>query len=619
MPASSRLGEALAQAAPKDVKLIVRHLATKPTPCAPIFSPAPGQSEEPTACANHFLTVSIAPKATRAGGKESADDVDDELFVFAVEVLVYTTAELTTVFVSKADSTGYTHLLNLPPKGKSLIRGVSTAFLSHIVRTQQRPGIRLVLSLFARAQNQYLFPGSIDNPNKHVLDDRALIKWWCRVADPILRRCEGETHGKTKNGLVEDNISDKADVEKETSSTSATAYLIVPGCDRFETRSFFPPSAKSDPQDRLRWLNSYPLKQLCAVPTAPPRCLIPRFPDDPKERFVSELDDEIPGITDSSSDSKNPGQWRSIKTLDQFWEMIAYRQECSSGRLVGFLWIVVNPPGMLNSAPIQRHDGQGAGSRISAIATPESSQNVGVDVSSIAPGLATILTAPLTQPSEATPGQAPDEIAKPLSPPLSRLSSFNEPTSNQEELSTTTQASATPATHDDSTIVLSEDAYQSILDHLLDLDFADVKLARESTKAWISKLADLVGSDRAKSRDEMLGDIIVGECEIVADSVTSSTPIVTTTTTTEATAGTSNMLSAGLVRKRKKPDVSMDENVVGDGGGLMTATSESVGGSTVSTSLAAQGTADQNNNATNGAASNVNILGAGLVRKKKKI
>ncbi|KAE8352753.1 histone acetylation protein-domain-containing protein [Aspergillus coremiiformis] len=319
------LGDLLAKVLPTDVKVTIRHISSAPTPCTALFAPPPGEEPESTFCENHFLSVSV-----------DADEHDgSEIIVFGIEVLVYSTAHLTTVFVSKADSTGFLHLLKNAPN-ISLIRCISNGFLSFLVQTHQRPGVRLVVSLFARAQNQYLFPGSIENSGKHVLDDRGLIKWWCRVVDPILREYEPES------GSHEKDIRDR---KMESAKSSATAFLIVPGCDKFETRGFFPSAAKSDDQERPRWLTSYPLHQLCDNNNAPPRCLIPRFPDDPKTRFLVDLDDELP----QRSSKESTGQWRSVKSLDQFWEMMSFRQECSAGRLVGFLWLVINPPGLVNS------------------------------------------------------------------------------------------------------------------------------------------------------------------------------------------------------------------------------------------------------------------------------
>ena len=75
------------------------------------------------------------------------------------------------------------------------------------------------------------------------------------------------------------------------------------------------------------------------MPDVPVRCLIPRLPDDPKTRFVIDLDNEV---IDSDSQEVVSNQWKSVKALDQFWDMMAFRQECSAGRLVGFLWLVVD-------------------------------------------------------------------------------------------------------------------------------------------------------------------------------------------------------------------------------------------------------------------------------------
>lgn len=66
---------------------------------------------------------------------------------------------------------------------------------------------------------------------------------------------------------------------------------------------------------------------------------------------MDELDEELTepppppdaSVRESPSKGKRPGRWRSVSTLEQFWELMAFRQECSSGRLVGFLWGVFTP------------------------------------------------------------------------------------------------------------------------------------------------------------------------------------------------------------------------------------------------------------------------------------
>ncbi|KAL2824054.1 histone acetylation protein-domain-containing protein [Aspergillus cavernicola] len=325
------LGDLLAKVLPTEVKVTIRHISSTPTASTTaLFAPSPGEESEPTFCENHFLSASVTPP------NDKDEDDGTEIIVFGIEVLVYTTAHLTTIFISKADSTGHLHLLKAMPKS-SILRRITNTFLFFLVHTHQRPGVRLVVSLFARSQNQYLFPGSIENPEKHVLDDRGLIKWWCRALDPILREYEPESGSQEQDKKAE-----------ESAHSSATAYLIVPSCDKFETRGFFPSSAKSDDQRCPRWLNAYPLRQLCSNPDAPPRCLVPRFPDDPKTRFLVDLDDEL----SKRGGGRGDGQWRSVKSLDQFWEMMSFRQECSAGRLVGFLWLIINPPGLLNSNPM---------------------------------------------------------------------------------------------------------------------------------------------------------------------------------------------------------------------------------------------------------------------------
>jgi regulator of Ty1 transposition protein 109 len=484
------LGDSLAKVLPSGVKVTIRHVSSAPTPCAALFAAPPGEEPESTFCENHFLAVSISPDESN----------ESEVTVFGIEVLVYGTAHLTTIFVSKADSTGYVHLLKNAPK-VSLLRLISNAFLSFLVQTRQRPGVRLMVSLFARAQNQYLFPGSIENPQKHVLDDRGLIKWWCRVIDPILREYEPET------GSHEKALHDQTN---ESAKSSATAFLIVPGCDKFETRGFFPSTARTDDKDRPRWLNSYPLHQLCDNPNAPPRCLVPRFPDDPKTRFLIDLDDELPESTGAEGPKENSGHWRSVKSLDQFWEMMAFRQECSAGRLVGFLWLVINPPGLVNSV-------QMTSSRVA-------SRDVEKAVSNSAE---TTRDAPVT-------GDSSSDL---------HTSSVTQPSgSSSDTLTQVQQATGPSAFYWPDTgrghAVLSEEDYKAAINFLIDQDFDTKERAIASTKAWAEEVASLA--------DQLwVGQRVEGRN---ATAEFGQTPTDVTT-----------LINTTLVRKRKKADADSDK------------------------------------------------------------
>lgn len=149
----------------------------------------------------------------------------------------------------------------------------------------------------------------------------------------------------------ENNAKPSTEEEKQ-----AKAYLTIPGLTPHESTSFLPPSASS----RQHWSIGDPLREISRHDNPPPRCVIPHFPDDPKSRFLDELDDEVLGNPQSQSQSQSQGtqnsqagQWRSVKTLEAFWEMMAFRQECSAGRLVGFIWVVFPGSG---SSDLPQHE-----------------------------------------------------------------------------------------------------------------------------------------------------------------------------------------------------------------------------------------------------------------------
>jgi regulator of Ty1 transposition protein 109 len=233
--------------------------------------------------------------------------------VFAIEVFIFTTAHQTILFVSKADSTGCLHLLELPKGSPSPIRQVCATFLAYLLDHRRRKNVQSVVNLFARAQAQYLFPGSVRNKGKHVLNDWGLVRWWCKALNPLMEGLSQESWGSVKG------------------------YLVVPGLEELETQSFIPRTTASV----ANWVIGHPLERISRYThdfdSVPPRCLIPGYPDDPKTRFRDELDEEV------SKQKQGIKVWKSVKSLDQFWEMMAFRQECSSGRLTGFIWLVFDP------------------------------------------------------------------------------------------------------------------------------------------------------------------------------------------------------------------------------------------------------------------------------------
>ncbi|KAM0258695.1 hypothetical protein ACHAQJ_003703 [Trichoderma viride] len=310
----------LAVVLPRGYKFGIHHVSTPPTKVDALYSAPPGERPERTYCEKHFLSVSIDVEDSLSSASTSENTLEQaaqrkRVLVFGIEIFIYTTARSTTLFVSKADSTGFLDKLQLPKGAPSPVREVCATFIRYLVDKRRRKDVQFVVSLFARAQDQYLFPGSIEYAGKHVLDDRGLVRWWCRVLDPI----------------VESPPSGSLSTWRNTKG-----YLLVPGLDAYETRAFIPRRAGA----ASCWSLSHPLERISHYSRefdwVPPRCLIPQFPDDPKSRFRDELDDEVT----KTKAMKTTGSWKSVKTLDMFWEMMAFRQECSSGRMTGFLWVV---------------------------------------------------------------------------------------------------------------------------------------------------------------------------------------------------------------------------------------------------------------------------------------
>ena len=491
----------------------IYYLSTPPTRTSALYSAPPDGRPDRTYCTSHFLTVSIlAPTA----------DAASEVIAFAIEVLIYSTAYDTTFFVSKADSTGYLHLVRLPRGTPSPIREISAVFLEHLLEQHRRENIRSVVSLFARSQNQYLFPGSIENDGKHLQDDRGLIRWWCRVLDPLV-----------KNAPI---VGDLDRLHWEC----VKGYLIVPGLETYETRSYMPSESRTAGSP---WTVGHPLRQITRYPEdIPPRCLIPRFPDDPKARYLEELDREI-----SKGQQGENGQWKSVKTIDQFWEMMAFRQECSAGRLVGFIWIVFEPVSQHEPAESIMGDSQNTAMTVesqpwdtdvsflqgSIPATSFAASSQIQPFVSPAKSDATTQYSPRKRsPSVASSRRGKEKLSGPIVPrqPRTKTESRNHVTSRPES---TAYYVWRPSGRGQ--VIVEESDYKRINELLLNLDFANLNLAMSSSKRWIEE----VRSSAWGNEGESWGQTVTGTREIAEKEV-------------KATAGGINTLNVGPVRKKRK-------------------------------------------------------------------
>ncbi|KAL8388131.1 hypothetical protein RB595_009434 [Gaeumannomyces hyphopodioides] len=610
--------QSLSKVLPQGYKFRAYHLSTPPSRSEALFPAPPDGRPDRTYSESHFLAIAIPiPPPDPALTDPTADRTTGsarEVLVLGLEILVYTTAYSSTFFVSKADSTGFLHLLNLPKGTPSPIREITSAFVGYLAHERRRQGIQSIVSLFARAQGQYLFPGSVEYKGKHVLTDRGLVKWWCKALTPLL-----------------DDVG--RDAVHKGAWKSVKGYLLVPGLDTYETRAFIPRSPR-DNATHTGWVLGHPLERIShytyEYDWVPPRCLIAHYPDDPKSRFRDELDIEA-----DYGKGRN-GAWKSVQNLDQFWELMAYRQECSMGALTGFIWIVMDPteangrlaPGAAaaQAAAVDASSESGA----PALTAPNPSPNPSLPAPPATPSRVQSHVLPLRTPPQAIPRKL-FEAPQRNSEALPRVAAKTKKSTKKKKLTgpivsrqpraktsqrnylakrpVTTAYYYWPAEGRGRRLV-KEDGYKRSLELLLRLDFANLELAIGSTRRWINEVGlgsawglDVVGSRPLPSSSSENGmtqpavsnlSSLIKRKKPVGSDDSQDGALSTLANSTPAI----NVLGAGLIRKKRKPD---DDAETPAPGASLHATNDA--------------------NASASAASDTsvaNVLGAGLVRKKPK-
>ena len=503
------LAELLAKALPKHSQWTLHHVSTPPTKCSPIFAAPPGQQPEETYCESHFFSISHG-------------HVDRLLQVFAIEVLIYATKRLTTLFVSKADSTGFMRSFRLPKDTQSPLKTAATIVLQFLVRERTRCDRLTVLSLFARSQSQYLFPGSADNGHKSIRDDRALIKWWCQVADLVL--------------LAHDSTIGSNNIPQE-----AQGYLRVPGYEAHETRHLIDGGKLGTCAVNPRWKATDPLREIASAPNLPERCLIPRFPDDPKARYVETLDEELPDYEfdgpppkatvhrpEVPLNSPSAGKWRSIRSLNQFWEAMSFRQECSSGRLVGFLWVVFTPVGLKSpKISVNRLDAPAQSTLLSLSIPTFQKDKISESnkISTTPQGSSLTLSSPHAPP-QTTQSPVMKEVNEDVGLQVEKAEHFYWPASSRGE------------------VVLRKSDYDRVQSLMLRRDYSNERDARDSAKMWINEVG-------TRASVQSWGQYIVGEAETTQEN--------TPSTKRDTEALEVNVLGTSLVKKKKKRPASNDD------------------------------------------------------------
>ncbi|POS79011.1 H3 K56 histone acetylation protein KAT11 [Diaporthe helianthi] len=535
---SAALLSRLAKVLPKGHRFTINHLSTPPTRTDALHSAPPDARPDRTYRESHFLAVSVDATSKLAssstpsspltpGTGQDSSPPGRQVLVLGLEIYIFTTAWASTFFVSKADSTGYLSLLNLPKETPSPIREISSAFISYLVEQRRRENVQTIVSLFARAQNQYLFPGSVENKDKHVLDDRGLVRWWCRVLNAMM---EAQSTHEDKIFRPSNKTGNWEDIK---------GYLIVPGLDAYDLRAFLPrtPNASSN------WVLGHPLERISHFAReydwVPPRCLVPKFPDDPKSRFRDELDLEA----SKSAQYEEKGLWRGLTTMDQFWEMMAFRQECSSGHMTGFIWVVLEPYGWAEQNTIAPSSPTNSlitpsasfdGSQATQPSTPPRRRGVAPGSTPKTSPLKTAMTPGSTQqtPTKPSPSKRKSD-AKPKKLVLKgrivpRLPRVKRHARNYvPDIPVSTSYYCWPP-EGRGTRIAAEADYKRSVDLLTKLDFETLALATASTRRWINE---------------------VGGGQKWAMEVVGSRPLAATPNPTASTA-INNM--ANLVRKKER-------------------------------------------------------------------
>jgi len=175
---------------------------------------------------------------------------------------------------------------------------------------------------------------------------------------------------------------------------------------------------------------------------------------------MQDLDDEA-GIIEDATQTLSPSkrkahEWGSIRSLERFWEAMAFRQECSSGRVVGFLWLVVDP--------------QPAGSHAedySATGSPTEKSLKGIQ------------SRFGTHAGSATPRKR-----KPLTGPI---------VARQPRLKDGGRSEGNLRSEAADDLVLTHDGYDRAMNTLLHLDFANLEVALQSTAKWVTEICSILG------------------------------------------------------------------------------------------------------------------------------
>ncbi|KAF7732323.1 hypothetical protein EC973_005219 [Apophysomyces ossiformis] len=225
-----------------------------------------------------------------------------------------------TIYISKVDTTGCSPVKNVT---------------AQVIRAYLRSVGKASVYIFARSQPQYIFANSRKFAGKVPLSDRGLIRWWYKLlSDPELLR-EGKEEkqetegtlkswwrwltGASKKGAIEDEEQTQ---EMENADAKPRAWWYVPGID--DKVAALREIGNTQEDMGIAWNYGYPYE-----PKAIAKQVIPQFEDDAKSRLLSNM-----------CSFKKSEDEEEI-TVQDFWNLLGFTEECGSGKLTCFFTVNV--------------------------------------------------------------------------------------------------------------------------------------------------------------------------------------------------------------------------------------------------------------------------------------
>ncbi|KAH7101603.1 histone acetylation protein-domain-containing protein [Auriculariales sp. MPI-PUGE-AT-0066] len=292
------------------------------------------------------------------------------VFVAAIDAVFYTHAPTRTalLYVSKVDSTGQART-DAPAPTRTFVSAFVRFFADPHTRPRwcadpSDPG-SLFVHVFARSQNQYIFPNSSQYSGKRVLSDFGLCKWWRATLSAAITEPQPAPQSRSTPPTTEA----EAQPTVASSNSLLAAYYLVVGLPHSDTLGAIGP-APALGTSNIGWTYGHPYNDeslpFPARGTAPGVAgLIPWFEDDAKSRMIDDLagthdsaefatgsiaplpsprkrkrrklenETSSPGPSGAKKHARKLGEL-ALLNADEFWERMAFRQECIQGAVTGF-------------------------------------------------------------------------------------------------------------------------------------------------------------------------------------------------------------------------------------------------------------------------------------------